>query len=79
MLLDFSSTQKSYILYSLSQQKILVSRDVTFKDETYPFAVQQKKLHVLLYPINPLLDTSECDYEELTDDIHEDLGTRYEQ
>lgn len=58
----FFINAKGYIVYNLSQQKLLVSRDVIFKEEVYSFASQKDKQHVPLYPNIPL-DDSECDYE----------------
>lgn len=72
-------TQKGYIVYSLSQQKILVSRDVIFKEEVYLFATQKEKQHVTLYPTNSLLDTSDCDYEKFSKVLPANSSTSYEQ
>ncbi|MDV3181240.1 MAG: hypothetical protein Q8830_03455, partial [Candidatus Phytoplasma australasiaticum] len=36
-MMGYSSTQKGYLLYSLSHKKFIVSRDVVFKEDIFPF------------------------------------------
>lgn len=42
VLLGYPFTQKGYIVFSLHQKRVLVSRDVIFKEGLYPFAAAQK-------------------------------------
>ena len=44
-----SSTKKGYVIYSLNHQKILVSRDVIFKEEVFPFATKKMDKDVPLF------------------------------
>ena len=49
--LGYSMTQKGYVLYDLDKKKVLVSRDVAFKEDVFPFKtntdVSFNKLYVL--------------------------------
>lgn len=49
----YSLTQKGYLLYSLSQKKFLVSRDVVFKEDIFSFKQDLSKQQPL-FPTEPI-------------------------
>ncbi|KAH0776410.1 hypothetical protein KY290_007821 [Solanum tuberosum] len=55
VLLGYSATQKSYIVYSLTEKRLLVSRDVISKEGIFPFAAQKEKLHPPMFPANDIV------------------------
>lgn len=49
VLMEYCSTQKGYLLYEITSKKVIVSRDVTFKETIFPF----KKMHSDSVPLFP--------------------------
>ena len=47
--MGYSSTKKGYVVYNLSHQKMLVSRDVVFKEDIFPFATKKMDKDVPLF------------------------------
>lgn len=70
--LGYSVTQKGYILYNLSQKRMLVSRDVIFKEDIFPFEKMSTK-QLPLFPVNDLT-LQEDDIHEVTHQFpHEEI------
>ncbi|XP_075095356.1 uncharacterized protein LOC142173629 [Nicotiana tabacum] len=74
VLLDFSETQKGYILLDLSSNMFFVSRDVVFKEILFSF---RQKSYPEMVQVPALAETEEHPFFEVEheqDDICEELG-----
>lgn len=61
--MGYSPTQKGYLLYSLSQRKLVISRDVLFKETIFPFKQVLNK-HKPLFSAEPIATSDDfpiCD------------------
>ena len=72
VLLGYSATQKGYIVYSLNAKRLLVSRDVIFKEGIFPFAAQKEKFHRPIFLANDLILDEERVDLEIDDNAHDD-------
>lgn len=58
IMMGYSLTQKGYVLYILGSKKFLVSRDVIFKEDIFPFK-QIKDQHIPIFPEQSYVDHSD--------------------
>lgn len=65
-----SITQKGYVLYDLEKRKLLISRDVMFKENVFPFKVSKSGDNSVLFPANTygLFDTN-CGRQTIIDHV----------
>lgn len=54
VMMGYSLTQKGYHLYNLNLKKFIVSRDVVFKENVFPFSKMKDK-HMPVFPHDTLM------------------------
>lgn len=77
ILLGFSPGQKAYRLYSLDSKAIIVSRDVSFHDQNFPYRNNHKEPD-LVSPILPIPNDLNSDEMHIVTDPTEDEPTMNE-
>nr|AAU93584.2 Polyprotein, putative [Solanum demissum] len=69
--MGYSSTQKGYVMYSLQQRKLLVNRDVKFRETIFPFQKMVTR-NLSLFPDTSLIDdlvSQKVDLEDVTSSL----------